>query len=95
MARDHVACRASGLRQLATDYYTRYGLPLFHCETNRVNRFAADWLANQWNDILVLLDSGLYDLNRKLRPVGNAYRALIEDYSEMMSRSAPAERSFA
>jgi len=101
--------RPLGFRALAAQYYDRYRVPLFHCETNRPTRFAAEWLKSQWEDVLALRESGipvlgftwysltdqidwqhalrierndvhsvgLYDLDRKLRPVGEAYRAII------------------
>jgi beta-glucosidase len=102
-----------GLRTLAGEYYARYGIPLFHCETNRVPRFAEDWLVDQWEDMMELRRAGvpvygftwysltdqidwqhalrferndlhpvgLYDLNRKIRPVGIAYRDLVKRWS--------------
>jgi len=106
-----------GFFSLASEYYARYGLPLFHCETNRVSALAVDWLAEQWGDILALRAAnipihgftwysltdqidwqhalrverndlhpvGLYDLNRKIRPVGKAYRKLIADHAGAMN----------
>jgi beta-glucosidase len=103
-------CRnARGLRTLAAEYYARYRIPLFHAETNRVPRFAAEWLASQWSDVLALRAEGipvhgftwysltdqidwqhalreerndlhpvgLYTLDRRIRPVGVAYRDLV------------------
>lgn len=99
----------AGFRQLAADYYRRYRVPLFHCETNRVSRFAVSWLRAQWEDVIALRRAGipvrgftwysltdqidwqhalrverndihpvgLYDLQRRIRPVGAAYKALI------------------
>ncbi|MFL5551847.1 MAG: family 1 glycosylhydrolase [Gemmatimonadaceae bacterium] len=98
-----------GFRYLASEYYSRYRIPLFHCETNRVSSQAVDWLADQWEDIMALRGAGipvmgftwfsltdqidwqhglrverndvypvgLYDLKRRVRPVGIAYRELI------------------
>ncbi|MFL5553709.1 MAG: glycoside hydrolase family 1 protein, partial [Gemmatimonadaceae bacterium] len=98
-----------GFRYLASEYYSRYRIPLFHCETNRVSNQAVDWLAGQWEDIMALRGAGipvmgftwfsltdqidwqhglrverndvypvgLYDLKRRVRPVGIAYRELI------------------
>ena len=98
-----------GFRHLAAEYYQRYRVPLFHCETNRVSRLAVDWLRHQWNDIVALRSAGipvrgftwysltdqidwqyglreernhlhpvgLYDLHRRPRPVGIAYRDLV------------------
>jgi beta-glucosidase len=100
---------ARGLECLAREYYDRYRIPLFHCETNRVPRFAKRWLDDQWDAMMNLRRSGipvhgftwysltdqidwqhalrvernevhpvgLYDLNRKIRPVGVAYRELV------------------
>lgn len=100
---------AMGFRALAARYYDRYRVPLFHCETNRVSRFAVDWLHQQWADIRALRASGipvmgftwysltdqmdwqhalrvernevhpvgLFDLRRRMRPVGAAYRDVI------------------
>jgi beta-glucosidase/6-phospho-beta-glucosidase/beta-galactosidase len=48
-----------GLRSLAHDYYSRYQIPLFHCETNYRPRGAEQWLANQWNDVLALRTAGI------------------------------------
>ena len=98
-----------GFRYLASEYYSRYRVPLFHCETNRTSALAVDWLASQWDDIVALRGAGipvmgftwfsltdqidwqhglrverndvhpvgLYDLQRRIRPVGVAYRELI------------------
>jgi beta-glucosidase len=48
-----------GFRALAMQYYRRYGIPLFHCETNRVSQHAVSWLDEQWQDILHLRASGV------------------------------------
>ena len=103
---------ARGLESLAREYYERYRIPLFHCETNRVPRFAEEWLDEQWEAMMNLRRSGipvhgftwysltdqidwqhalrverndlhpvgLYDLNRKIRPVGIAFRELIAEW---------------
>jgi beta-glucosidase/6-phospho-beta-glucosidase/beta-galactosidase len=108
-----------GLRSLAFEYYERYRIPLFHCETNRTPRFAEGWLASQWDDMLALRSAGvpvhgftwysltdqidwqhalrverndlhpvgLYDLQRRIRPVGRAYRDLIARWRPELSRS--------
>ncbi|HEX2722746.1 MAG TPA: family 1 glycosylhydrolase [Gemmatimonadaceae bacterium] len=113
--------KGSGFLSLAAEYYERYRIPLFHCETNRVSRHAVDWLTSQWNDVLALRSSGipiqgftwysltdqidwqhalkferndlhavgLYDLERRIRPVGAAYRTLIAEYSHLMNSGAP------
>jgi beta-glucosidase len=110
-----------GFQRLATQYYERYRLPLFHCETNRVDGPAVGWLESQWNQVLALRADGipvhgftwysltdqidwqhvlrierddlhpvgLYDLDRRIRPVGRAYRRIVEEYREMMNSSAP------
>jgi len=48
-----------GFRLLAAEYYSRYRIPLFHCETNRVSSLAVDWLAGQWEDIVALRSAGI------------------------------------
>jgi beta-glucosidase/6-phospho-beta-glucosidase/beta-galactosidase len=100
---------AVGFRTLAAQYYDRYRVPLFHCETNRVNGRAVDWLHEQWADVTALRRAGipvrgftwysltdqidwqhglrfernevhpvgLFDLSRRIRPVGQAYRSII------------------
>jgi beta-glucosidase/6-phospho-beta-glucosidase/beta-galactosidase len=112
-----------GFRYLASEYYSRYRIPLFHCETNRVSSLAVDWLDGQWQDITLLRSAGipvmgftwfsltdqidwqhalrverndvhpvgLYDLNRKIRPVGLAYRKLIAANSTMSMIPTPTE----
>ncbi|HVF38527.1 MAG TPA: family 1 glycosylhydrolase [Gemmatimonadaceae bacterium] len=117
--------KGSGFHALASEYYDRYRIPLFHCETNRISRHAVDWLKSQWGEIMSLRNAGipvygftwysltdqidwqhglremrddlfpvgLYDLDRKMRPVGHAYRQLILEFSDwMQSDSAPDER---
>jgi beta-glucosidase len=51
--------RGIGFRALATQYYQRYRVPLFHCETNRVDRHAVGWLDEQWRDMVQLHDDGI------------------------------------
>jgi beta-glucosidase len=53
------ARRGLGFRRLATQYYQRYGIPLFHCETNRISKHAVAWLDEQWHDILQLRAAGI------------------------------------
>jgi beta-glucosidase len=48
-----------GFKRLATQYYQRYGLPIFYCETNRVSHLAVDWLDEQWADLMALRASGV------------------------------------
>jgi beta-glucosidase/6-phospho-beta-glucosidase/beta-galactosidase len=105
--------KGQGFFSLAMQYYHRYHIPLFHCETNRVSRLGVQWLHEQWRDVLALRAAGipvhgftwysltdqvdwqhalrverndlhpvgLFDLHRRQRPVGEAYRKLIRDYS--------------
>ena len=57
---------AMGFRQLATQYYDRYRLPIFHCETNRVSHLAVEWLDHQWADIIAMrnrLIHSYFDVN--------------------------------
>jgi hypothetical protein len=117
-----------GFRSLATEYWERYQLPLFHCETNRIPRFAEGWLDEQWSDMVALRDAGiplrgftwysltdqidwqyglryerdhvypvgLFDMQRRIRPVGVAYRELVAHWSGEMNRPvAPAARAMA
>jgi beta-glucosidase len=51
--------RTVGFRTLAMQYYRRYGIPLFHCETNRVSHHAVEWLDEQWGDIMHLRSAGV------------------------------------
>jgi beta-glucosidase/6-phospho-beta-glucosidase/beta-galactosidase len=53
------ARRGLGFRTLAAQYYSRYGIPLFHCETNRVSGHAVAWLDEQWSDVAYLHASGI------------------------------------
>lgn len=48
-----------GLQALATWYYRRYGLPLFHSETNSPSPRAVAWLEDQWRELLALRGSGI------------------------------------
>jgi beta-glucosidase len=109
-----------GFRRLATEYYQRYRVPLFHCETNRVSHLAVNWLKEQWEDILALRSAGipvtgftwysltdqidwqhalrverndlhpvgLYDLHRRIRPVGTAYREVVGQWSKVLTQPA-------
>ena len=102
-----------GFRTLAAQYYQRYGLPLFHCETNQVSSRAVEWLNGQWSDVVALRSSGvpvcgftwysltdqidwqhalrverndlhpvgLYDLDRRPRPVAHRYREIVASWS--------------
>lgn len=111
--------RGAGFASLAESYYQRYGLPLFHCETNRVSAQAAEWLHEQWAEVTSLIERGipvhgftwysltdqidwqyalrferndvhpvgLFDLKRRMRPVGIAYRDLIA-YDPLSRRTA-------
>jgi beta-glucosidase len=106
--RQTTARRPRGFASLAMEYHTRYGLPIFHCETNAA-RNSVGWLEEQWRQISMLRGAGipvagftwysltdqidwqhalreerndlhpvgLYDLKRRVRPVGRAYRELI------------------
>ena len=114
--------KGQGFYSLASEYYARYRIPLFHCETNRVSRLAVDWLRSQWSDVVALRASGipvhgftwysltdqvdwqhalrverndvhpvgLFDLDRKLRPVGEAYRSLIANADSRVEGDSPA-----
>lgn len=103
-----IPCREVGLRRLATEYFARYRIPLFHAETSRAGSLAVAWLEEQWAEVLALRAAGipvngftwvsltdaigwehglpigdntvykvgLCDLNREVRPVGEAFAAL-------------------
>lgn len=48
-----------GLAGVAAQYYDRYRLPLFHCETNMTHAEAPAWLAEQWEQLVRLHQSGV------------------------------------
>jgi beta-glucosidase/6-phospho-beta-glucosidase/beta-galactosidase len=109
--------KGHGFFSLASEYYDRYRIPLFHCETNRVSRLAVDWLHKQFNEVIALRRAGipvhgftwysltdqidwqhalrverndlhsvgLFDLSRRIRPVGIAYRDLVARYSAVLN----------
>jgi beta-glucosidase/6-phospho-beta-glucosidase/beta-galactosidase len=96
---------------IASQYYERYGRPMMHTETNRMDaREGPHWLWRQWHNVELLRKAGvpivgftwyslsdqadwdialsqalgtvnpvgLFDFNGDARPVGLAYRNLIE-----------------
>ena len=117
------AWKGLGFRRLATEYYQRYKLPLFHCETNRVSHLASGWLKEQWDDVLALRNAGipmrgftwysltdqidwqhalriernevhsvgLYDLQRRIRPVGSDYKEIVSRWTRALRTPAAAE----
>jgi beta-glucosidase len=117
--------RGRGFANLASEYYHRYRIPLFHCETNTA-RGPVEWLHKQWNEVQAvraaripvmgftwysLTDQidwqhalrverndlhpvGLFDLKRRIRPVGGAYRELIaRDRLQVIARSESTAES--
>ena len=116
--------KGQGFFSLASAYYERYRIPLFHCETNRVSRLGVTWLEEQWNDVMALVAAGvpvhgftwysltdqvdwqhglrvenndlhpvgLFDMERKSRPVGDAYRRLIAEYAAIAASGGLAAR---
>jgi beta-glucosidase/6-phospho-beta-glucosidase/beta-galactosidase len=116
-----------GLRPLATQFYERYRLPIFHCGTNQVGDHAVEWLDRQWSDILAMRaagvpvtgftwysltdqidwqhalrvernevhDVGLYDLRRKIRPVGVRYREIVAEWREVLDSGADLAQAHA
>ncbi len=110
-----------GFKRLASAYYHRYAVPIFHCETNRVCGKAVNWLNDQWADVLAMRAEGipvtgftwysltdqidwqhalrverndlhavgLYDLHRRIRPVGHRYKQIIAEWRGLQ---AGAER---
>jgi beta-glucosidase/6-phospho-beta-glucosidase/beta-galactosidase len=111
-----------GFRALAAQYYQRYGLPLFYCETNQVSSRAVEWLNGQWSDVVALRSSGvpvcgftwysltdqidwqhalrverndlhpvgLYDLDRRPRPVARRYREIVASWSAAVTAAGAA-----
>ena len=106
-----------GYYVITHQYFSRYGLPVMHTETNLQDaERAPQWLRKEWINMHRLkLDGvpilgftwysltdqvdwdtalrenagrvnpvGLYDLNRKIRPVGEAYKQLIEQWREIL-----------
>ena len=51
--------KARGFQRLATEYYERYRVPLFHCETNCVSHRAVQWLDEQWCAVTNMRESGI------------------------------------
>jgi beta-glucosidase len=113
-----------GFRRLVSQYHHRYGLPIFHCETNRVSEHAVGWLEEQWQDVIALRSAGipmtgftwysltdqidwqhclreerndlhpvgLYDLDRRIRPVGRRYQEIVQLWTPALAgvrESAP------
>lgn len=118
--RQTVSRSPMGFKRLATAYYQRYKVPIFHCETNRVCGPAVDWLEHQWGDIMSMRAEGipvmgftwysltdqidwqhglrferdelhpvgLYDLQRRIRPVGRRYKEIIAQWDGRLSGGA-------
>ena len=112
-----------GFKRLATQYFQRYQVPIFHCETNRVAHLAVDWLDQQWSDIMAMRASGIpvtgftwysltdqidwqhalrierndlhavgmYDLERRIRPVGVRYREIVQRWRAVVDAPALGE----
>jgi beta-glucosidase len=125
--RSTTARRGVGFRALAVEYYRRYSIPLFHCETNRVSGHAVSWLNEQWDDVVSLRAAGipvrgftwysltdqidwqhalrverndlhpvgLYDLQRRARPVARRYREIIAAWSPVLAGSGTADTASA
>jgi beta-glucosidase/6-phospho-beta-glucosidase/beta-galactosidase len=109
-----------GFQRLATQYYQRYRVPIFHCETNRVSHLAVSWLDDQWWDLMTMRASGipitgftwfsltdqidwqhalrverndvhavgLYDLQRRIRPVGRRYKEIVREWRAVLDGDA-------
>jgi beta-glucosidase/6-phospho-beta-glucosidase/beta-galactosidase len=106
-----------GYYVITHQYYSRYGLPVMHTETNlRDPERAPGWLRKEWANVHRLKQDGipvvgftwysltdqvdwdtalredagrvnplgLFDLDRKIRPVGKAYRQLIEQWRDVL-----------
>ncbi|HET9683033.1 MAG TPA: hypothetical protein VFP15_02960, partial [Gemmatimonadaceae bacterium] len=111
-----------GFGRLAAAYHHRYGLPIFHCETNCATDRAVDWLDHQWSELMTLRASGvpvkgftwysltdqidwqhalrverndlhpvgLYDLKRRIRPVGRRYQELVRQWRARLDNESVA-----
>jgi beta-glucosidase/6-phospho-beta-glucosidase/beta-galactosidase len=109
-----------GYSVITNQYYSRYGLPLMHTETNigqgPQGQEAVSWLRKEWANVLRVRNDGLpivgftwysltdqvdwdsalrenrgqvnplglYDLDRNIRPVGTAYKQLIEEWRDVL-----------
>jgi beta-glucosidase len=109
-----------GYSVITNQYYSRYGLPLMHTETNISQGPRGDeavaWLRKEWANVLRVRNDGLpivgftwysltdqvdwdsalredrghvnplglYDLDRNIRPVGTAYKQLIEEWCDVL-----------
>jgi beta-glucosidase/6-phospho-beta-glucosidase/beta-galactosidase len=109
-----------GYSEITRQYYSRYGLPVMHTETNLhqgpKGDEAVNWLWKEWANVLRLRNVGiptvgftwysltdqvdwdtalreqngnvnplgLYDLDRKIRPVGAAFKQLIRDWRDVL-----------
>lgn len=58
-ARASAARRGLGFGAIATDYWRRYRVPLFHAETRAEPRQALTWLRRQWEEIIALRAAGV------------------------------------
>jgi beta-glucosidase/6-phospho-beta-glucosidase/beta-galactosidase len=108
-----------GYDEITRQYYSRYGLPVMHTETNSDDNGqggAVFWLWKEWANVLRLRNDGvpilgftwysltdqvdwdtalrernhhvnprgLFDLDRRPRAVGTAYRQMIADWGEVL-----------
>jgi beta-glucosidase/6-phospho-beta-glucosidase/beta-galactosidase len=109
-----------GYYPITHQYFSRYGLPVMHTETNHTEPEAVRWLYKQWANVRRLKQDrvpivgftwyslqdqvdwdtglrenngrvnalGLCDLNRNIRPVGYAYKRLIQQWKPAMSEES-------
>ncbi len=54
-----LARQGFGLRRIASEYYQRYRLPLFHAGTHQASRRAVPWLNEQWKQVMALRTVGV------------------------------------
>jgi beta-glucosidase/6-phospho-beta-glucosidase/beta-galactosidase len=106
-----------GYYVITHQYFSRYGLPVMHTETNLADtERASGWLRKEWANVHRLKQDGvpligftwysltdqvdwdtalredngtvnplgLYDLDRKIRPVGETYREPIAEWREIL-----------
>ena len=111
-----------GYYVITHQYFSRYGLPVMHTETNLADADGAPrWLRKEWANVHRLKQDGvpivgftwysltdqvdwdsalredaghvnpvgLFDLDRRIRPVGEAYRQLIRQWRDVLPNERP------
>ena len=109
-----------GYSNITHQYYTRYGIPVMHTETNfpqgETGEEAVQWLRKEWSNVVQVRDAGvpivgftwysitdqvdwdtclredrgvvnplgLFDLDRRIRPVGRAFKEMVAAWRELL-----------